>query len=104
MMRRLNRLLGRNALLMRSRGPADADQAGDLSDLESGAAVQQEMAEQARRVVIHANPLAEAKRSLQDCGLLDRQTICGNIGMGEPLIERAIPDRHSHTSLQLQVV
>ena len=44
---RLDRLLGRDALLVRGRGPADADQAGDLRDLEPGVAVEQEMAEQA---------------------------------------------------------
>src|SRR5262249_35762344 len=41
----LNRFLGGNALLMRGRRPADADQAGDLGHLESALAVEQEMAE-----------------------------------------------------------
>jgi hypothetical protein len=62
--RRLNRLLGRAALLTRSRRPADADQASDLRDLEPRVAVEQEMAEQAVGVVIVAAALAEGKDRL----------------------------------------
>ena len=36
----LDRLLGRDPLVVRGRGPADTDQASDLSDFESGSAVE----------------------------------------------------------------
>src|ERR1700732_1978467 len=40
----LNGLFGRDTLLVRGGGSAEAEQAGDLSDLEPGVAVEQEMA------------------------------------------------------------
>jgi len=44
--------------------PADADQAGDLSDLEPRVAVEQEMAEQATGVVIVAAMLAKSSPTI----------------------------------------
>ena len=66
--------------------------------------MQEEVAEQPRRIIIVADLLAEATGSLQDRGLFDRQAFCGNTDLGEPLFERSIGSRHSHTPLQLQVV
>ena len=72
MLRCLNRFLGRDALLMRGRGPAETDQAGDLGHFESRIAVQQEMAEQAVRIVILAATLPKRKRGPQQAALFGR--------------------------------
>ena len=83
--RGLNRLLGRDTLLVGGGGPADADQAGDLSDLEPRVAVEQEVAEQAVGVVIVAAALAEGKGRLQHAALCRRQALLGDVRLGEPL-------------------
>src|ERR1022692_570090 len=77
--RRLNRLLGRNPLLVRSRGTTDTDQAGDLSNLESRVAVEQEMAEQMVGIIIVAAVFPESKRVLQQAALLGRQSLFDNL-------------------------
>ena len=66
----LDGFLGGEALLARGGGAADAEQAGDLGDLEASAAVEQEMAEQARGVVVVALALAEAEGGLEQGVLL----------------------------------
>src|ERR1019366_2561611 len=63
--RRLHRLLGREPLLPRGGGSADAEQAGDLGDLESRVAMQQEVAKQAVGIVIFAAVLTKSEGSLQ---------------------------------------
>ena len=81
----LNRLLGRDTLLVRGGGSADADQAGDLGDLEPRVTVEQEMAEHAIGEVIVAAALAEAQGRLQQAALLGRQSLFGNLRLGKPL-------------------
>src|SRR5262249_2227043 len=49
--------LGRDALLAGGGGPTDAEQAGELRDLKAAVAVEQEVGEQAGRVVIGAAAL-----------------------------------------------
>ena len=97
-MRRLNRLLGRNALLMRSRGSANTHQASDLRDLESGVAVQQKMTEQTRRIVILAAALLEGKRRLQQAALFGGQSIFSNLHLGKPLAQSAVRGGHDQYS------
>ena len=65
----LDDLLGRDALLMGAGRPAEADQAGDLRDLESGVAVQQKMAEQPAGIIIAAAALPKGKGALQQAAL-----------------------------------
>src|SRR6202035_1207171 len=97
--RRLNRLLGRDTLLMRGRRPADADQAGDLRDLESGVAVEQEMAEQTAGIIIVATALPKGKRVLQQAALLGRESVSGNLCSGKPLCKSAVPGTHEKSSM-----
>jgi hypothetical protein len=97
--RRLNRLFGRDALLTGSRRPADADQAGDLSDLEFAVGVQQEMTEQTVGIIIVAAVFPEGKRSLQHAALLCRQPLFGNLRLGKPLCKSAVRDSHEESSL-----
>src|SRR5262249_39010993 len=97
--RRLNGFLGRNALLMRGRRSADADQAGDLRDLESGVAVEQKMAEQTAGIIIVATALAESKGVLQQAALLGRQALFANLRLGNPLGKSAVRGNHEKTSL-----
>src|ERR1700683_3073206 len=104
MVRCLNDVLGPESLLPRSRRPADRQQASDLGHWDTGTAMQEEVAEQPRRIIIRAGPLAETKCRLQDRGLLDRQASCGNAGLREPARKRPIRGRHRHASLQLQAV
>ena len=68
----LDGLLGRNPLLVRGRGSAEADPARDLRDFEPGIAMEQEMAEQAAGVVIVATALPEGKGRLEQAALLGR--------------------------------
>src|SRR5258708_38775730 len=56
-------LLGGEVLLARGGGTSDAEQAGDVRDFEASVTVEQEMAEQTRRVVVGALLLAKAKDS-----------------------------------------
>ena len=94
MLSSLNRFLGRDALLTRGRGPADPDQAGDLSDLESRVAMQQEMAEQSSRIVILAAMLPEGKRRLQQAALLGRQSLLDNLRLRKPLCKSTVRGAH----------
>ena len=61
----LDGLFGGEALLPGSGGAAQAQETGDGSDLEAAAAVEQEVAEQARGVVIAALALEEVEGSLE---------------------------------------
>ena len=97
--RGLDRLLGREALLVRGRGPADADQAGELSDFEPGVAVQQEMAEQTVGVVIVAAALPEGKGRLEQAALLGRQSPFNNRCLGKPGGVGAVRGGHESSSL-----
>ena len=92
--RGLNGLLGREALLPGGGGPADADQASDLRDLEPAVAVEQEMAEQAVGVVIGAAALAEGEGCLQQAALLWGQALFSDVRFAEPLRKRAGRDNH----------
>jgi hypothetical protein len=98
--RGLDRFLGRDALLVRSRGPADTDQPGKLSDFESGVAVQQEMAEQAVGVIIVAATLPEGKGRLEQAALLGCQSVGGNLCLEEPACARVVRGGHEKSSLQ----
>jgi hypothetical protein len=97
---RLNGLLGGQPLLLGGRGSAEADQAGDLSNFEPRVAMQQEMAEQALRIVIAAAALAEGKGRLQQAALLGRQSIGNKRCLGEPLLERTVRRCHEESSLE----
>ena len=79
---------------------ANADQAGDLSDLEAAAAVEQEMAEQAVGVVIGAAASAEGKGRLKQPALFGRQALFGNLGIGKPLRVGAFGGGHEQSSLK----
>ena len=68
----LNGLLGRESLLPRRRRAADRQQAGNIGHRKTGLAVQEEVAEQPRRIIIGADLLAEVKGRLQEGGLRDR--------------------------------
>src|SRR5262249_45716587 len=81
----LEGLLGGEPLLAGGRRPADVQQASELGDLEAALAVQQEMAEQARGVVVGALLLAEAEGGLQQRSLLGRQAPFGNPGLSQPV-------------------
>jgi hypothetical protein len=96
----LDDLLGRDALLVRGGGPAEADEASDLSHFESGIAVQQEMAEQAAGIVIVAAALPEGKGRLEQAALLGRQSLLGNLCLGEPRGATTVPAEHEESSLQ----
>src|ERR1700732_1109705 len=96
----LDRLLGRDPVLVRGRGPADADQASDLSDFESGIAVEEEMAEQPAGVVIVAAALPEGKGRLEQAALLGRKSLFGNLCLGEPTGASAVRGEHEESSLQ----
>src|SRR5205085_11686697 len=95
----LSRFLGRAALLMRGRGAADAEHGGDLRDLESRVAVQQEMAEQRAGIIIVATALPEGARVPQQAALLGRRSLFGNLRLGKPLCKSAIRDHHDKYSL-----
>src|SRR5207245_10246621 len=82
----------------RGRRPADADQAGDLRDLESGVAVEQEMAEQTAGIIIVATALPEGKRVLQQAALLGRESVSGNLRLGKPLCKSAVRGNHEKSS------
>jgi hypothetical protein len=104
---RLNRLLGRDALLVRGGRSADADQAGDLCDLEPGVAVQQEMAEQTAGVVIVAAVLPEGEGRLQQPALLGCQTFFDKLSFRKPLCTstvRGVHERFSLHSWQREIV
>src|SRR5438477_2017549 len=104
MMSLLNGFLGSKPLLPRGSRAADGKQASNMSHWELRTAVQQEVAEHPRRIIILADLLAETKSRLQNHGLLDRQVFRGNSGLTQPLCKRSILGRHSHASLQLQGV
>lgn len=84
---------------MRGRRPAEADQAGDLSDLEPSIAVQQEMAEQAVGVIIVAALLPKGKDGLQQAALVGRQSLFGNLRLRKPLCKSAVRGTHEKSSL-----
>ena len=94
--RRLHRLLGREPLLPRGGGSADAEQAGDLGDLESRVAMQQEVAEQAVGIVIFAAVLPKSEGGLQQATLLGAQSVFGNLGLRKPLCKSAVRGRHEN--------
>jgi hypothetical protein len=81
----LDDLLGGKALLGRGGGAAEAEEAGDLGDLQAGVAVQQPVAEQARGVVIDAAALAEVEGGFEDVALGGGQAILGDAGSREPV-------------------
>jgi hypothetical protein len=97
--RRLHCLFGRDSLLARGRGSADADQASDLCDLEPGVAVEQEMTEQAAGIIIVAAALPEGKCALQQAALLGGQSVFGNLRLGEPLCKSAVRSTHEEFSM-----
>jgi hypothetical protein len=75
----LDGLLGGGGLLAGSGGAIEAEQAGDLGDREAGAAVEQEVAEQAGGVVVGALRLAEVEGGVQQAALLGGQTDFGDL-------------------------
>ena len=92
--RLLDRFLGGQALLAGGRGTADADQAGDLGDLESRPGVEQEMAEQPGRVAVVAPGLAEMESGEQHAALVGCEPVLGDPGLSEPCGEVIGGDGH----------
>src|SRR5438270_10814668 len=76
--------LGGETLLGRGGGAADAKQACDLGHLESGLAVQQEVAEQADGVVVAAAAAQEAEGGVQHGALGGGQRGLGDGGIFQP--------------------
>ena len=95
----LDDLLGRDALLMGAGRPAEADQAGDLRDLESGVAVQQKMAEQPAGIIIAAAALPKGKGALQQAALRGGAALFGNLRLGKPLCKSAVRGNHEKSSV-----
>src|SRR5262249_49828542 len=95
---RLDDLLGRPPLLVGGGGPADADQAGDLGDLEAAATVEQEVAEQAVGVVVVPLPAAEAEGALEQTQLLRGEAWLGEVRLCEPCSEAVRRGRHGTPS------
>ncbi len=77
----LNHLLGGQALLGRGSGTAEAKQAGDLSDLETGLAVEQEVTEQADGAIVPAATAEEGEGGLQNGPLRDSQGTLVDVGV-----------------------
>ena len=98
-MGRLDDLLGGEALLGGGGGAAEAEQASDLSDLQAGAAVEQQVAEQARGVVVDAATLAKVKGGFEDVTLGGGQAVLGDAGSGEPVGEGGGIHGHRKSSL-----
>jgi hypothetical protein len=80
----LDGLLGGQALLARGGGAADTGEARQLGDLEAGAAVEQEVGEQACGVRVVALSLAEAESGEEPAALVGREAVFGDAGLGEP--------------------
>src|SRR5438270_9412474 len=76
--------LGGETLLGRGGGAADAKQACDLGHLESGLAVQQEVAEQADGVVVAAAAAQEAEGGVEHGALGVGQDGLGDSGVFQP--------------------
>ena len=81
-------------MLAGGRGTADADQAGDLGDLESRPGVEQEMAEQPGRVAVVAPGLAEMESGEQHAALVGCEPVLGDPGLSEPCGEVIGGDGH----------
>jgi hypothetical protein len=80
----LDSLFGGEFLLVGGIGSADTQQAGDLGNLESSVAVEEEMTEQARGVVVSALLLAEAEDSSEQSLQLGSETVGGNVSLFDP--------------------
>jgi hypothetical protein len=94
----LDDLFGRQVLVSGSGGAADAEQAGDLGYLQARLGVEQEVTEQARRVVVSALPLAEAVGGLEQRLLLRRQPLDGELCLFQPGSEGGRRNRHDTAS------
>src|SRR5207244_1255630 len=82
--RLLDGLFGREGLLAGSGGSADTKESGQLGDLPSGAAMEQEVSEQTRGIVVGALGVAEAEGGLEDGALLVGEACLGNLCLGQP--------------------
>jgi hypothetical protein len=94
----LDGLLGGHPLLAGGGGAADADEAGELGDLEPGAGVEQEVGEQARGVGVVALGLAEVEGGLQHAALVGREAMFGDVCLGQPCGEGVRCRRHGSPS------
>ena len=72
---------------------------GDLN-FQVRVAVEQEMAEQAAGIVIVAAALPEGKGRLEQAALLGRQSLFGNLCLGEPACAGRVRGGHEKSSLQ----
>ena len=95
----LDDLLGGEALLGGGGGATEAEEAGDLSDLQAGATVQQPVAEQPCGVIIAAAALAEVEDRFQDVTLGSSQAVFGDMGSREPIGEGGGIRGHDQSSL-----
>src|SRR6185312_2473193 len=75
---------GRHSLLLGGRGASDTDQARDLCDFEATITVEQEVAEQPRRVIVVALLLAKVVDRLQQDIQLRRPPLRGYVCLGKP--------------------
>jgi len=80
----LDGLLGGELLLPGGVGSADAEQSGDLRHLEAGVAMEQEMTEQARRVVVTALPAAKAEDRSKQSGQLGSEPALWDVRLFQP--------------------
>ena len=84
----LHDLLGGQALLGGRGRTADTEQPPDLGHLQSGVAVQQDVAEQPRGVVIATTALAELECHVQNLQLRGGQVLLRDVRFYEPGSER----------------
>src|SRR3954470_23046061 len=85
-------------LLPRGGGATDVREPGDLGDLEAAVAVQQEVAEQARAVVVVPAALAEVEGRPEQAALLGGESLGGELGPGQPVAEGVGRGRHGGAS------
>jgi len=95
----LANLLGGEFLVTKGRPGVNADQACDLGDLQSHAAVKQKVTGDARRGVVPAAPLKELKRCMKHGPLFVAQAFRPNPRPVQPLLERLTFRGHANASL-----
>ena len=101
MMGNLNHLFGRDVLLLRRRRPADAENSGNLRDLQPRFAVQKKMAQHSPGVVIPAAVLNEEKTGFQHGDPIGRELLSVDLRLAKPLIERRTTRSHGIPSFLL---
>jgi hypothetical protein len=99
MMNLLTDLLGGEVPMAEGGPGVDADQPCDLGDLQSDAAMEQEMAGDSRSRVIPWLLLEKLKHGVEDASLLIGQPLGRHIRLAQPLFERRTFPGHSNTPM-----